>query len=143
MTLAAAAATSGRGGGAAACRPGIHRVGGVKVRAYCGPAAARVRQAGRLVTFHGGSCMRVANVFTVSVGTVTFSRRPRFRYFRATVAGTGATFKNPIVAWQYAGRRFVLARGTLRLAADRRHGTFWGRLARTRGFVSGSFACRA
>jgi hypothetical protein len=141
LTLAAAGAASGAGAAAAACRAGIHSVGGVKVRTYCGPASARVRQGGRLVTFQGGACKRVATVFTVSVGTVTFSRRRQFRYFRATFAGRGATFKNPIVAWQFGGRRYVLARGMLRFSGDRRRGTFSGRLARTGRFVSGSFRC--
>jgi hypothetical protein len=141
-------AAAGTGASATtACKPGIHTVGKVTYRVYCGPASASVKVAGKTHSFRGGSCLRagVTRVFTMSIGKLTIGKgKPRYSYFGVTVptANHDGLYRRAVVTWAIGGKRYSLYNVKLRLTNGQTRGTFSGRAVGRRGTVTGSFRCK-
>jgi hypothetical protein len=147
IALCAVAAASAAARTAAACKPGVQKVGKVIYRVYCGPASASVKFEGKTYAFSNGSCVRagITKVFTLSIGKLTLSKgKPRYSYFGVTVpsANHDGTYRHAIVTWALGGKRHSLSNMTLRLRNDQTRGSFSGRVAGTRGVVTGAFRCK-
>jgi len=144
----AAVATAGAGTkAAAACKPGIHTVGKVTYRVFCGPASATVKTAGKTHAFRNGSCLRagITRVFTMSIGRLTMSKgKPKYSYFGVTVpsANHDGVFRRVVVTWAIGGKRYSLSNAKLRLTNKQTRGSFSGRTVGKRGTVTGSFRCK-
>jgi hypothetical protein len=145
--LCAAAGATAAVGPAAACKPGVQKIGSVTYRVYCGPASASVKFGGKTYAFRDGTCVRagIAKVFTLSIGKLTISKgKPRYSYFGVTVpsANHDGTYHRAIVTWAFRGKRYSLANMKLRLTNDQTRGSFTGRATGKRGMVSGAFRCK-
>jgi hypothetical protein len=149
LVLAAfsAAAAAAAPAATTACKPGVHTIGKVTYRVYCGPASATVKMPGKTQSFRNGSCLKVGvtSVFTMSIGTLTISKgKARYRYFGISVpsANHDGTYRRAVVSWAFGGKRYTLYNVTLRLTANRTRGTFSGRVVGRAGKATGSFRCR-
>ena len=147
VALSAAAAAGTGAKTAAACKPGIHKVGEITYHVFCGPASASVKRAGKTYTLRGGSCLRagITRIFTMSIGKLTIGKgKPRYSYFGVTVpsANHDGTYHQAVVTWAIGGKRYSLLNVKLRLTSDQTRGTFAGRAAGERGTVTGSFRCK-
>jgi hypothetical protein len=147
VALSAAAAAAGGTKTAAACKPGIHKVGKVTYHVFCGPATASVKLGGKTYTFRGGTCLQagITRVFTISIGKLTIGKgKPRYSYLGVTVASANhdGTYRRAVVTWAIGGKRYSLYNVKLRLTNDQTRGTFSGRAVGKRGTVTGSFRCK-
>lgn len=146
VALMAAAAGSGTGA-AAACKSGVHKVGKVIYRTYCGPASASVKVAGKTHTFRNGSCLRagITHVFTMSIGKLTIGNgKTRYSYFGLSVptANHDGIYRRAVITWSIGGKRDSLSNVKLRLSNNQTRGSFSGRAVGRRGRVTGSFRCK-
>ena len=147
LALCAVATAGAVTNAATACKAGVHTVGKVTYRVYCGPASATVKTAGKTHTFRNGSCLRagITRVFTMSIGRLTMSKdKPKYSYFGVTVpsANHDGTFRRVVVTWAIGGKRYSLINAKLRLTNKQTRGSFSGRAAGKGGTVTGSFRCK-
>lgn len=143
--LALTAAASGAPDRAAACKPGVHTVGKVTYRIFCGPASATVKFGSKTQTFRHGSCLKTGIVFTISIGTLTVSKgKSRYSYLGIAVpsAKRDGVYRRAVIGWAYGGKRYSLYNVVLHLAGNRTRGTFSGRIVGKPGPVTGSFRCK-
>jgi len=125
-----------------ACTPGVHKIGGVTVRTFCGPAKATLRIGTRTYQFAGGECVRTAKMFLLNIGTITLGATPKSRYFGSLVspAAHDGTFTNQVISWQVPGKGGGLAGAKVTLSGGRTKGTFSGPVIGG-GTGSGTFTC--
>jgi hypothetical protein len=147
------AAADASSGAPAACRPGVQTIAGVKVRVLCGTARGTVRFRGQTFTYRRGECAvdPPGAMLAVRIGVEALSGPPgRFRYFGLVVVRPTRT----VFVWSAGGKAYLPAPVRVRLAPDRRSGSFSGKgvvsvtSARgaalrvyTNASVSGSFRC--
>jgi len=146
VLLVAAAANAGTKA-AHACKPGIHRVGKVTYRVFCGPASATVNTGGKTYTFRSGTCLRagITRVFTMSIGRLVMSKgKPKYSYFGITVpsANHDGVYRRAVVTWAIGGKRYSLSNVKLKLTNKQTRGSFSGRAFGTHRTVTGSFRCK-
>jgi hypothetical protein len=112
------------------------------VRAFCGPARATVKAAGKTFTFANGTCTLSGGYFNVNLGSITLPpAKPRFTYLGIDVKPPHAgTYSNQIVSWQEPGRGYSVVGGTVTVNAGLKGGSFSGQLL-TGGAASGVFSC--
>jgi hypothetical protein len=145
FVLAAAGASlvaSSCGSARAACTPGTHTT----YRTFCGPAHATLKVGGKTLSFTGGSCQVSGSTFSINIGTVMFPPgKPKYDYFEISVrAEKGGTYTNQTVDWQLPRvDDRVLANATIKLAADRKSGSFSGLMIQSPRAPAGSgtFSC--
>ena len=132
---------------ATACAPKTTTAGGVAKVAFCGPAVATVRAAGKTFRITRGTCATQAGTLVAQVGTIggpkqgAFQRLPLF-YLLADVS---APAKKSILYWIVDGKRYAAAPG-VRVTRQQRKVTFSGHLIKAVGYTgsgafSGSLTC--
>ncbi len=150
LVVLAAAGTSfvatSCGSARAACTPGTDRTRGVTYRTFCGPAHATLKVGGKTLSFTGGSCEISGSIFSIDIGTYSFPPgEPKYGFFEIRVrAKKGGTYTKQTVDWQLPkGNEWALANATIKLAADRKSGSFSGLVLQSpRAPVgSGTFNC--
>ena len=127
-----------------ACTAGTHSSGGVTYRTFCGPAHATLKVGGQTLTFKGGSCQINSSIFSINIGTITLPPgKPKYDYFGITVfAKKGGTYKNQSVTWQLPhGKHGSLISATIKLASNRKSGSFSGTVLGASGKGNGTFSC--
>ena len=151
-TAAAAVALLGLpASAAAACHPGVHKIGSAEARTFCGKAKSTVTLPGKKVTLQGGSCQRNSQHFTINIGTVVLSSTAPHPpdYFGLTVgkpAGSQAAGKDgtyvddAAIAFVINHKRYAVINPTVVLKDGRTRGSFTGTLL-SGGPVSGTFHC--
>jgi hypothetical protein len=137
---------------AAACKPGLKTIKGVKVYVYCGRAKAAATWRGTRVAFTNGACVRATTgTWALNVGTATLPpKAPRYRYFGITIGKLrrAGQYKTAAVGFQWRGKTYgvtgvVTIKGKLvGKTFTVTTGTFKGKFehdpSRT---VTGSFSC--
>jgi len=153
-TVAAAAALPAAAGvRAPSCTAGMHAVGGVNARTFCGPASATVTVGGVTYRFKGGECEKGAQYLSLDIGTVVLGQttKPRPDYVGLNVGklplvgGTPAahdgTFPAEALAIEHAGKSYTMVQATVTLSGGRTRGSFKGKLLTGNGTASGTFRC--
>jgi len=144
--IAAAGYLGGSSAGAreTACTAGVHNVGGVKVRTFCGPAKATAHVSGKTFHFHGGKCELSGGYFTVNIGSITIAGpgvKPKFSYLGIDVKPPRpGLHHNQVVSWSVPGKGYTLFGATVTVKSGLKGGTFTGHLI-VGGNGSGSFSC--
>lgn len=139
---------------AADCKTRNTTYGGVRARAYCGPASAVVKIGDRTLRYRGGSCIRNRVAVELGIGTLILDakdpKRTLPRSFGISVGrifGIGKPaprdggYDSVILAYVDRGKRYASMQATAELSGGRTRGTFSGRLL-TGQAVSGSFRCK-
>jgi hypothetical protein len=148
-----AAAASRRLARSSTCKAGLHRIGGVSARTFCGPATARVLVGGKTLTFAQGNCVKTAAYVSINIGTVvlgqTKQRQPN--YFGLDIgripgsgappAGKDGTYRTgTVLTVEYANKSYDVLSGIASLKGHRTHGTVKGK-AFTGQPLTGTFHC--
>jgi len=153
MAAALAAGTAAGSRAAAACTPGVHALGGVTARTFCGPARATLVVGGKTIRFSGGTCERGAAYVAVNIGTVVLGTTTKQKpdYFGLVVGkapligGTPAradgTYKPQVLTANHAGKGYAILHSTLQLQGGRTHGSFSGTPYGSSATVTGTFSC--
>ena len=140
----AALAAVGHASARQACTAGTQSSGGVTYRTFCGPAHATLKVGGKTLAFTTGSCQMSSSIFSINIGTITLPPgKPKYDYFGITVmAKKGGTYSNQSVTWQLPhGKAGSVVYATIKLAGNRKSGTFSGQVLGTSGKGTGSFSC--
>jgi hypothetical protein len=153
LAVAAVGAGGGDAGRPAACKAGIHKLGGATVQTFCGPATARVAVGGRTFLFAQGNCVKSPTYVSVNIGTVVLGRTKGSQpnYFGLDIGripGSGAppaskdgTYrKGTVLTLEYRGRSYDVLAGVAKLQGRRSHGTVAGQ-AFSGQRVTGTFHC--
>jgi hypothetical protein len=155
IALSGGAAEAGRREVArsSACKAGVHRVGGVSARTFCGPATARLVVGGKTFTFAQGNCVKTATYVSINIGTVvlgqTKQRQPN--YFGLDIgripgsgappAGQDGTYRTgTVLTVEYANKSYDVLSGIASLKGHRTHGTVKGK-AFSGQPLAGTFHC--
>lgn len=155
IALAGGAAEAGRREAArsSTCKAGLHRIGGVSARTFCGPATARVLVGGKTLAFAQGNCVKTAAYVSINIGTVvlgqTKQRQPN--YFGLDIgripgsgappAGKDGTYRTgTVLTVEYANKSYDVLSGSASLKGHRTHGTVKG-TAFTGQPLTGTFHC--
>jgi hypothetical protein len=126
---------------AAACTPGVHKVGGVNARTFCGPAKASVHLNGKTISYKGGECSKSIGLFSVNIGTVVLGNlKKKPEYFGVTAKAKAGVQAQQAVAVVHAGKSQAII-GTVTLKAGLKSGTFSGKVFGSPTKISGSFTC--
>jgi hypothetical protein len=139
--LAASALASGSPQAAAACTPGVHKVGGVNARTFCGPAKASVHLNGKTVTYKNGECTNSIGLFSVNIGTVVLGNlKSKPDYFGVTAKAKAGKQAQQTIAVVHGGKSKAII-GTVTLKAGLKSGTFSGKVFGSPTKITGSFTC--
>jgi hypothetical protein len=139
--LAASAMASGSPQAAKACTPGVHKIGGVNARTFCGPAKASVRLGGKTITYKNGECSKSIGLFSVNIGTVVLGNlKNKPEYFGVTATAKAGFQAKQTIAVVHAGKSKAII-GTVTLKAGLKSGTFSGKVFGSPATISGSFTC--
>jgi hypothetical protein len=129
---------------AAACKPGLGKIGKTTVYRYCGPAKATVKIGGKTYSIVGGRCRKVpgAPYLAVDIGAKTLSGKSVTRYLviRNPKLTDGVT-RSASVNVQLVGATYVVGPVVVTVSAGRTRGTFAGDALGAAGRVTGSWTC--
>jgi glucose/arabinose dehydrogenase len=132
------------------CLPGVHHLGPVAERTYCGKASAQVTLPGHHATFHQGSCRKTSDYFRINIGTLVsdnVSQHPA--YFELVVgkisaggtpAGHDGKFSDGAFRFVINGVVRTFDHASVTLKSNRTKGTFSAPLVGG-GTASGTFSC--
>jgi hypothetical protein len=111
-------------------------------RTFCGPAKATLKLGNKKYYFRqGGQCSISDGLWTLGIGTVTLSGKPRKASLTITVFSKKAGTHGAAVQWQLHGQTNSLYNAKVTLAKGLKKGTFTG--SRGGGHkVTGSFTCK-
>jgi hypothetical protein len=127
--------------GAATCTPGVHKVGGVNARTFCGPAKASVRLNGKAVSYKSGECSNTIGLFSVNIGTVVLGNlKNKPEYFGVTAKAKAGVQAQQAIAVVHSGKSRAII-GTVTLKAGLKSGTFSGKVFGSPKKITGSFTC--
>jgi hypothetical protein len=136
---------------AAGCQPGVHHVGSVLERTFCGKASAKVTVPGNTATIKNGSCKKTSNYFTINIGTIVIannvSNRPAYfgleigkTILGGTPVGHDGTFSGGVVSFVINHKSYAIHNASVTLKSNRTKGSFSGTLF-SGGTASGTFSC--
>jgi hypothetical protein len=155
----AAGAFAGSSGGAPsrlACTAGPTTIGGAAAHAWCGPAKATVRVAGKTYHFSHGLCQKAegfskgTKVLAVNIGTQTLPpSAPKSSYFGVlTDKAKAGIYHGQAVSWQVPGKGFAELTNKVVVGANLKKGTFRGQASmringkiKDVGVATGSWTC--
>ena len=144
VLAAAALAMTAQASARQSCTAGTHSSGGVTYRTFCGAAHATLKVGGKTYSFKGGSCELSRTLMSINIGTITLPPgKPKYDYFGITLsAKKGGSYANQAATWQLPhGKQGSLFQTTIKLAGNRRSGTFYGAPLTGGGKGTGSFSC--
>jgi hypothetical protein len=141
LALTATALASGSPRAAAACTPGVHKIGGVNARTFCGPAKASVHLNGKTITYKNGECSKSIGLFSVNIGTIVLgSLKNKPEYFGVTAKAKAGAQTRQAIAVVHGGKTSAII-GTVTLKAGLKSGTFSGKVFGSPTKITGSFTC--
>lgn len=139
--FAASAFASSSPHAAAGCTPGLHKIGGVNARTFCGPAKASVHLGGKTVAYKNGECSKSIGLFSVNIGTVVHGDlKSKPEYFGVTAKAKAGVQAQQTIAVVHGGKTKAII-GTVTLKAGLKSGTFFGKVFGSPAKISGSFTC--
>ena len=125
----------------AGCTPGVHKIGGVSARTFCGPAKATVRLGTKTVAYKNGECSTSIGLFSVNIGTVVLGNlKSKPEYLGVTAKAKAGVQAQQTVAVVHGGKSRGLI-GTVTLKAGLKSGTFSGKVFGSSTKITGSFTC--
>ena len=117
------------------CTSGPTTIRGADAHAWCGPAKATVRVAGRTYHFSHGLCQKVegfakgTKVLAINIGTQTLPpSNPKSSYFGLlTDRARGGTYTDQAVGWQVPGKGFAALTNKVVVSSNLKKGSFSGK----------------
>ena len=126
----------------ASARVACVRDRGPYTRTFCGPAKATLKIGHKTYSFkQGGRCAIDGSTWTLSIGTLTLSGKPKKTYFAITIFSKKAGTHGAAITWQIHGKSQSLYNAKVTLAKNLKKGTFKGSSG-SGGKATGSFTCK-
>ena len=111
-------------------------------RTFCGPARGTLKVGGKKYSFKGGYCQVQGPTWSLNIGTIALTGRPKHDYLGITMFSRKAGTHGAAVSWQTPGKNGSLLHAKVTIKPGLKKGTFTGRNAAGGGKATGSFTCK-